>query len=303
MGSELASQVGKFGIWRGATQATPELAAAIERLGYGALWLGGSPDGDLAIADELLSATTTLIVGTSIVNMWKDDAVTVARSYARVQANHPDRFVLGVGAGHPEATQQYASPYDTLATYVDQLIAGDVPAHRIVLAALGPRVLRLAADRTGGAIPYLVPPEHTRTARQILGPDRLLAPEHKAVVDTDAARARALGRKRVSNPYLHLGNYTSNLRRLGFTDADLAVGDNTGAGNTGAGNAGGGSDRLIDALVAHGSAEQVAAQLSAHLEAGADHVCIQLLTGADADLLPGYTQLATALGLDRRRTA
>ncbi len=291
MASELADRLGKFGIWRGVTQATPELAAGIERLGYGALWLGGSPDGDLASADQVLSATTTLVVGTSIVNMWKDDAVTVARSYARVQAKHPDRFVLGVGAGHPEATQQYASPYDTLATYVDQLIANDVPAHRIVLAALGPRVLRLAADRTGGAIPYLVPPEHTRQAREILGPDGLLAPEHKAVIGTDAARARALGRKRVSNPYLHLVNYTSNLRRVGFTDEDLAVVD------TGAGSTEGGSDRLVDALVAHGSAEQVAAQLSAHLEAGADHVCIQLLTETDADPMPGYTQLAAALGL------
>jgi probable F420-dependent oxidoreductase len=290
MASELAEQLGKFGIWRAVSQTTPELAAAVERLGYGALWLGSSPDGDLAIADQLLSATTTLKVGTSIVNMWKDDADTVARSYARVQRAHPDRFVLGVGAGHREATQQYSSPYNTLATYVDQLVAGGVPADRIVLAALGPRVLRLAGDRTGGAIPYLVPAEHTRQAREILGPDRLLAPEHKVVVDTDAARARALGRQRVGNPYLHLVNYTSNLRRLGFTDEDLAV----------AGSTGGGSDRLIDSLVAHGSPDQVAAQLTAHLEAGADHVCIQLLTQADSDPLPGYTELAGALGLNLR---
>jgi probable F420-dependent oxidoreductase len=292
MTSELADRLGKFGIWRGATQTTPELAAALERLGYGALWLGGSPDGDLAVADELLSATTTLNVGTSIVNMWKDDAATVARSYTRVQAKHPDRFVLGIGAGHPEATQQYASPYNTLATYVDQLVTGGVPAHRIVLAALGPRVLRLAADSAGGAIPYLVPSEHTRLAREILGPDRLLAPEHKVVVDTDTERARALGRKRVTNPYLHLVNYTSNLRRLGFTDEDLAV-----VTTTGTSTAGGGSDRLIDALVAHGSPDQVAAQLTRHLEAGADHVCIQLLTETEADPLPGYTELASALGL------
>jgi probable F420-dependent oxidoreductase len=292
MTSELADRLGTFGIWRGATQTTPELAAAIERLGYGALWLGGSPDGDLAVAEEFLSATTTLNVGTSIVNMWKDDAATVARSYTRVQAKHPDRFVLGIGAGHPEATQQYASPYNTLATYVDQLVAGGVPAHRIVLAALGPRVLRLAADRTGGAIPYLVPSEHTRLAREILGPDRLLAPEHKVVVDTDTERARAPGRKRVTNPYLHLVNYTSNLRRLGFTDEDLAV----------TSTAGGGSDRLIDALVAHGSPDQVAAQLTRHLEAGADHVCIQLLTETEADPLPGYTELAGALGLKPRHS-
>ena len=303
MTSELAGRLGKFGIWRSVTQSTPELAAALERLGYGALWLGGSPDGDLAFADELLSATTTLNVGTSIVNMWKDDAATVARSYARVQSKHPDRFVLGIGAGHPEATQQYASPYDTLATYVDQLVAGGVPAHRIVLAALGQRVLRLAASHTGGAIPYLVPAEHTRMAREILGPDRLLAPEQKAVVDTDATRARALGRKRVTNPYLHLVNYTSNLRRLGFTDEDLAVTGSAGATSTDATSTdatstGGGSDRLIDALVAHGSPDQVAAQLTRHLEQGADHVCIQLLTEADADPLPGYTELAGALGLN-----
>jgi len=286
MASELADRLGKFGIWRSASQATPELAAGLERLGYGALWLGGSPAGDLAIVDQLLGATTTLNVGTSIVNMWQDDATTVAQSYARIQAGFPDRFVLGVGAGHPEATQEYASPYDTLATYVDRLIASHVPAHRIVLAALGPRVLRLAAERTGGAIPYLVTAEHTRTAREILGPDRLLAPEHKAVLDADTRRARELGRKRVSNPYLRLRNYTSNLRRLGFTDEDVAES---------------GSDRLVDALVAQGSPDRVAAQLRAHLEAGADHVCIQLLTEADADPLPGYTELAGALGLDRGR--
>jgi probable F420-dependent oxidoreductase len=293
MAPELADRLGKFGIWRGATQTTPELAAAVERLGYGAVWLGGSPSGDLAIVDQLLGATTTLIVGTSIVNMWQDDAATVAQSYARIQARFPDRFVLGAGAGHPEATQQYASPYDTLTTYVDRLIAEGVPAGRVVLAALGPRVLRLAGNRSGGAIPYLVPPEHTRRAREILGPDRLLAPEHKAVIDTNEARARALGRKRVSNPYLHLVNYTSNLRRLGYTDEDLAVAASTD----------GGSDRLIDALVAHGSPDQVAARLTAHLEAGADHVCIQLLTETDSDPLPGYTQLASALGLDRGRLA
>jgi len=285
MAAELRDRLGRFGIWRGAAQATPELATAIERLGYGTLWLGGSPSGDLAIVDRLLGATTTLNVGSSIVNMWQDDAATVAQSYARIQASFPDRFVLGVGAGHPEATQQYASPYETLATYVDQLIVNHVPARGIVLAALGPRVLRLAADRTGGAIPYLVTAEHTLRAREILGPELLLAPEHKAVLDTDETRARELGGRRVRNPYLGLRNYTSNLRRLGFTDEDLT---------------GGGSARLIDALVAHGSPEQVAAQLSAHLEAGADHVCIQLLTSGDADPLPGYTQLAAALGLHSR---
>ncbi len=288
MTAKLADQLGPFGIWRGTPQVTPELAAELDRLGYGALWLGGSPAADLEIVDRLLAATSGLTVGTGIVNMWQSDPATVARSYARIEASYPGRFVLGVGAGHREATPEYASPYDTLATYVDRLLAAGVPADRLVLAALGPRVLRLAADRTAGAIPYLVPPEHTRQAREILGPDKLLAPEHKVVLDTDTERARALGARRVRVPYLGLVNYTSNLRRLGYTDADLA---------------GGGSDRLVDALVAHGSPEQVAAQLTAHLTAGADHVCIQLLTEADADPVPQYAELANALGLPRRPVA
>ena len=285
MTSTLAGQLGKFGVWRGTTQASPELAAELERLGYGALWLGGSPAADLEIVDRLLDATTALTVGTSIVNMWQSDPVTVAHSYERIEDAFPGRFVLGVGAGHREATQEYASPYDTLARYVDRLEAARVPLERVVLAALGPRVLTLAADRTGGAIPYLVPPEHTRQARQILGPDKLLAPEHKVVLDPDPSAARELGGNRVRMPYLGLVNYTSNLRRLGYSDADLS---------------GNGSDRLIDAVVAHGTAEQAAALLAEHLDAGADHVCVQLLTRGDPDPVPHYADLAGALRLTPR---
>jgi probable F420-dependent oxidoreductase len=287
MTSQWRERLGRFGIWRPAMLTTPELAAHLERLGFGAVWLGGSPDGDLAIVDQLLGATTSLIVGTSIVNIWKDDAATVAASYHRIEAAFPGRFVLGVGAGHREATAEYASPYQALADYVDRLTRYHVPAEGIVLAALGPRVLRLAASRTAGAIPYLVPPEHTRLAREILGPSLLLAPEHKVVLEPDPERARGPGRARVANPYLNLVNYTSNLRRLGFTDDDIAHG---------------GSDRLIDALVAHGTAQQIGAQLSAHLAAGADHVCVQLLASAGADLLAGYAELARALGLTRDGT-
>jgi len=285
MTSKLAGQLGAVGVWRGAPQVSPELAVQLERLGYGAVWLGGSPSADLEIVDRLLAATSSLTVGTSIVNMWQSDPAIVARSYTRIEAGFPGRFVLGVGAGHPEATPHYGSPYDTLAGYVDQLEASGVPLDRVVLAALGPRVLKLAADRAAGAIPYLVPPEHTRQARQILGPDRLLAPEHKVVLDADPSAARELGRRRVRTPYLGLVNYTSNLRRLGYTDADMSAG---------------GSDRLVDALVAHGTPEQVAAQLTGHLDAGADHVCIQLLTRGDPDPVPQYAELARALGLTTR---
>jgi probable F420-dependent oxidoreductase len=282
MTGQVRDRLGRFGIWRSAGQITAQLAADIEKLGFGALWLGSSPPGDLVQAEELLDATATLVLATSIVNMWQDPAATVAASFARIAARHPGRFLLGVGAGHREATQQYASPLETLTRYVDVLRGDGVPRDGLVLAALGPKVLRLAAERTAGAIPYLVTPEYTRQARAILGPGPLLAPEQKVVLDTDPPRARALGRSRVRNPYLGLVNYTSNLRRLGWSDDDLADG---------------GTDALIDALVAHGNPGEVAAQLGRHLEAGADHVCIQLLTPPGTDPLGGYQELAQALHL------
>ena len=283
MATSLARQrLGQYGIWRGAPDVTPELALGIERLGFGALWLGGSPGGDLRLVDQLLDATTTLIVATGIVNIWNTDAHQVAAAFARIDAGYPNRFLLGVGVGHPEATGNYAKPYESLASYVTVLLDGGVPPDSLVLAALGPKVLRLAAERTAGAHPYLVTPEHTKQARGIVGSQALLAPEHKAVLDADPGRARALGRPKVQNPYLGLSNYTSNLRRLGWSEADLA---------------GGGSDALIDALVAHGDDAQVAAKLSAHLDAGADHVAVQLLSPPDTDPLAGYQQLARALDL------
>ena len=276
-----ARQLGRFGVWRSASLVTPQLAADIERLGFGTLWLGSSPAGDLVQAEELLDATTTLTLATSIVNMWQDQPEEVAGSFARVQRRHPGRFLLGVGAGHREATQQYARPYQTLARYVDVLQAAGVPRGSLVLAALGPKVLGLARDRAAGAIPYLVPPGHTRQARAVLGSGPLLAPEHKVVLDTDPDRARALGRTTVQ-PHLGMVNYTSNLRRLGWSEDDLS---------------GDGSDTLIDALVAHGSPAEIAGQLTRHLDAGANHVCLHLITEQGTDPLPGYRALAPALGL------
>ena len=281
MSQQARDHLGRFGIWRGEGQLTPELAATIEDLGFGTLWLG-SARGDLAAAEEFLAATATLTVATGIVNMWQYEARDVAASFRRVEERFPGRFLLGVGAGHPEMVQQYARPYDTLARYVDTLLGEGVPAGSLVLAALGPKVLRLAAERTAGAHPYLVTPDYTGQARQILGPGPLLAPEQKVVLGTDPAQARAIGRPRVEKPYLGLANYTANLRRLGWTDADLS---------------GGGSDALIDALVAHGSAAQVAARLTEHLDAGADHVSIQLLTAPGADPADGYRELAQTIGL------
>jgi probable F420-dependent oxidoreductase len=278
----LTEQVGRYGVWCSAAVATPELATHLEQLGFGTLWLGGSPTGDLHDVDPLLAVTSTLTIATGVVNVWESDARGTAAAFARVEAAHPGRFVLGVGIGHREATAEYRSPYETLRRYVEDVLDAGVPADRLVLAALGPKVLRLAADRTAGAHPYLVTPEHTRLARSILGPDLLLAPEHKVVLDADARRARVLGRGRVENPYLHLSNYTANLRRLGWSEDDIAPP---------------GSDALIDALVAHGTDAEVAGRLEEHLAAGADHVAVQLLLPREADVFESYRHLARALGL------
>ncbi|HUC58700.1 MAG TPA: LLM class F420-dependent oxidoreductase [Streptosporangiaceae bacterium] len=276
--------IGPYGIWRSVNLVTPGLAAKVEGLGYGALWLGGSPSADLKIVDSLLAATNELVVATSIVNIWQSDAHDVAASFKRIESAHPGRFLLGIGIGHREATKEYASPYQTTVTYLDALLAEDVPAESLILAALGPKMLRLAAERTAGANPYLVTPHYVAHARETLGAGPLLAVEHKVVIESDPVAARAIGRPRVHRPYLGLQNYLNNLRRLGWTDDDLA--DQ-------------GSDALIDALVAHGDAGAVARQLGDFTAAGADHVCVQLVTESpDEDPVPGYRALADVLEFD-----
>jgi probable F420-dependent oxidoreductase len=274
-------ELGRYGIWRRGSELTPELARQVEELGFTAIWIGGSPAGDLELAESLLAATRRLAVATGIVNMWSTPAEEVAPSYHRIEAAYPGRFLLGVGIGHPEATKEYRSPYATIIDYLDRLDAAGVPVQGRALAALGPKVLKVAAERTAGAHPYLTTPQHTREARELVGPGVLLAPEQKVVVDTDPERARAIGRPAVQNPYLKLRNYTTNLLRLGWTEDDIA---------------GGGSDRLIDALAVHGDAATAAAGLTAHLDAGADHVCAQVLT-ADGDPLPALRELSEALSL------
>jgi probable F420-dependent oxidoreductase len=270
--------LGAIGVWRGGN-TDDATARELERLGYGALWLGGSPAADLAESERLLDATENLVIATGIVNIWASPAQEVARSYQRIVAKHPDRFVLGIGAGHPEATSQFTKPYEALVDYLDVLDAGGVPKERRVLAALGPRVLKLAAERTAGAHPYLVTPQHTREARQLVGPGPLLAPEQKVILETDPAKARALGTPTLQM-YLGLTNYVSNLRRLGFSEEETK---------------GEGSDRLFDEVIVHGPVDVLAAAVRAHLEAGADHVPVQVV-GAD-DQVPVFRELAAALGL------
>ncbi|MEU7816495.1 LLM class F420-dependent oxidoreductase [Pseudonocardia sp. NPDC049154] len=282
----MSVDLGRYGIWLRRDQLTGELAAEIEALGYGAIWIGGSPPADLALPEELLAATTRIAIATGIVNIWQAPAPELAESYHRIGKTYPGRFLLGVGIGHPEAVREYRSPYDTIVGYLDELDAAGVPVEGRALAALGPKVLRLSGERTAGAAPYLTTPRHTAEAREILGDGPLLAPEHKVVLSTDPEYARTVGRPKVRDPYLRLSNYRRNLLRTGFTEEDLDTA----------------SDRTIDALVLHGDAAAVAAGLNAHLEAGADHVAAQILTASgtpDDEYRAALRALATELGLSR----
>lgn len=269
---------GRYGVWGYYTAFTPELALELAELGYGTLWLGGSPPADLPGIEPLLEATDAITVGTSIVNIWTAPVKQVAESFHRIDGRFPGRFLLGIGVGHPEATKEYRTPYQSLVDYLDGLDEAKVPRNQIAIAALGPRVLGLSRDRSAGALPYLTNAEHTRRARELLGPKPLLVAEHKIVLDTDPVRARQTARPRVEF-YLKLRNYTSNLRRLGFSEDDVAHP---------------GSDVLIDALALHGTPEQVAEGLNAHLTSGADHVAIQV---CDADFRASLRTLAATLPL------
>ncbi len=278
-GPSLKPALGRYGVWTG-QPVTPEQAVDIEKLGYGTVWIGASPAADLEFVEPILEKTETLQIATGIVNIWTADAGEVAESYHRIEKAFPGRFLLGVGAGHPEHQQEYTKPYQALIDYLDVLDSAKVPTSRRVLAALGPKVLKLAAQRSAGAHPYLTTPVHTGQSRELLGPTVLLAPEHKVVLTDDPATAREVGRQTVDF-YLGLSNYVNNWKRLGFTDEDLERP---------------GSDRFIDAVVAYGSVDQIVARLDEHLQAGADHVAIQVLGGGD-ELMSTLEELARPLGL------
>ena len=257
--------LGRTGIWirgqDGRGEAALERVRAIEALGYGTLWVGGSPA--VEQVRPFLAATTTLTVATGIVNVWREAAGAVAAQHAALARDFPGRFLLGLGVGHPEATERYRKPLSAMRAVLDALDAADppVPPGERVLAALGPKMLALAAERTLGTHPYFTPPAHTRVARAAVGPGGLVAPGLAVVLEPDAAKARAVGRD-YARYYLTLRNYRAALLRSGFAAADLD---------------GGGSDRLIDAIVPHGTPEQLAAAVRAHHDAGADHVCLQPL--------------------------
>src|SRR4051794_30379362 len=269
--------IGQIGIWRSRRNGS-EGIAEIEALGFGALWLGGSPS--VEQARPYLEATDALPVITGILNVWQHDPADVAARHAELTQAFPGRFGLGIGIGHPEATSDYTRPLKTMREFFDGLDAADppVPRDERLAAALGPRMLDLAAERSLGTHPYFVDVQHTRYARERLGPGVLVAPEVAVVLEEDAETARRHARE-YAQTYLRLRNYTSNLLRFGYTEDDIA---------------GGGSDRLIDAVIPHGSAEDVAAAVRAHLDVGADHVCVQPL-GHGPDPVDDYRALAGVL--------
>jgi probable F420-dependent oxidoreductase len=280
----MSVDLGRIGVWSNKLRyhedraAVADAAAELDELGFGALWLpdvGGDVLGDCG---HVLDATKRVAVATGILNIWMHEAAAIASGIAALDQRHPDRFLLGLGASHAAVVAAYERPYSSMVSYLDALDAASptvAPGDRI-LAALGPRMLELSRDRAHGAHPYLVPVEHTRQAREILGPDRLLAPELGVVLERDG---EAAARAHVAD-YLELPNYVRNLRRLGFGDDDLRDG---------------GSDRLVRALVAWGDEEAIAARVDEHLAAGADHVCVQVLA---PEPLPreDWRRLAAALG-------
>jgi probable F420-dependent oxidoreductase len=289
----MAVDLGRVGIWsrelryspdRGATAAA---AAELEGLGYGAIFIPDAGGDVLGAVGHLLAATRRIPFATGVLNIWMHDPAEVASRRASLVARFGPRLMLGLGSSHAPLVESvlgvpYARPYAKMTEYLDALDTADppVPAQMRMLAALGPRMLSLARTRAAAAHPYLVPPEHTATARQALGPGLTLAPEQAVVFGADPRAARETARAFVSD-YLALPNYVRNLRRLGFTDDDLQ---------------GRASDRLVDALVARGDEDAIAARVRAHHDAGADHVCIYVIGGVHEELqLEAWRRLAPAL--------
>ena len=272
-------QLGRIGIWsssfwgdRGAVKAA---ATQLEQLGYGALWFPNH-SAMFALAEDLLEATNHISIATGIASIWTYPAEEMAEAHHTLSQAHPNRFVLGLGVSHARLVNRdepgrYNRPVERMSAYLDALDTAPtpVPASQRLLAALGPRMLGLARDRSAGAHPYLVTAEHTRRARESLGTGPVLAPEQAVVLETNPERARAIAREHLSM-YLQAPNYVNNWLRLGFTPDDMTNG---------------GSDRLVDALVAWGDRDTIRERVAEHFGAGADHVCLQVIT-EDRTTLP-----------------
>jgi probable F420-dependent oxidoreductase len=290
--------LGRVGLWTFFLDLQPadrvrDLVPEVEAMGWGCVWVPEAVNRDAMVNSALLlSASTTLHIGTGIASIWGRDPMTTAASLKSLSEAWPGRFVLGLGVSHQPMVdhvrgQDYTKPFskmrDYLAAMESSLYMSPQPAdEHVVLAALGPKMLELAATAADGAHPYFVPVEHTAFAREHLGPDTLLAPEQAVVLSTDADEARRVARGHMAT-YLSLPNYTNNLRRFGWGDEDLADG---------------GSDRLVDAIVAWGDEQAILDRVVAHHERGADHVALQVLALDGASVpMDDWRRLATALEL------
>jgi probable F420-dependent oxidoreductase len=277
-------QIGRFGVWTSyraiGEQNAGAAAKLVEGLGFDVFWLGGSPQ--LPALRPLLEGSERIVVATGILNVWQSEPDRVANDFAVLSDAFPGRVLLGIGVGHPEATRAYRTPLSAMRDFLDGLdnAAAAVPPDRRCLAALRPKMLELSAQRSSGAHTYFVPVAHTRAARARLGESPLLAPELACVIDDDDRSGRARART-YAKLYLGLRNYVQNLLGFDFTDQDIADG---------------GSDRLIDAVVPHGTADQIATVAREHLSAGADHVCLQT-AGVEGIPRAEWTALAGALDL------
>lgn len=283
-------RLGRIGLWstelrQGDPGQITDTAAELDELGFGALWIPGAMGGDLLDAtSRLLSATRTATIATGILNIWRHEAHEVAAWRRALPAEQGARFLLGLGVSHGSTVgEAYSKPLSAMKAYLAALSGEGVRASAMCLAALGPKMLELARDQTAGAHPYLVTPEHTASARNVLGSGPLLAPEQGVVMETNPERARELARPHVRG-YGQLANYSNSWRRLGFSDDDIT--------NS--------SDRLVDALFAWGDPDAIAKRVRAHFDAGADHVCLQVVgarPGASdiAALRPAWRELAQAL--------
>lgn len=274
----------RFGVWTSyrsiGEENAAEAAKVAEQLGFGTLWLGGSPR--LSSVRPLLNGSAHITIATSIVNVWQYDPAELCEEFHALEADFPGRLLVGIGIGHPEATSEYEKPLAKMRGFLDGIAAArrPIPSDRLIVAALGPKMLELSAERTLGTIPYFVSPEHTAFARERLPAPKIVAPELAVVVDENRERGLASARQ-YAQLYLGLRNYTANLLRFGFDEADIANG---------------GSARLIDAVVPQGSAAQLQTHIQAHLDAGADHVCVQTV-GVDGVPSQQWSALAQALGL------
>ena len=292
--------LGRVGIWTWILDHVPssqavDLTAEAEELGYGAMWYPETVVRDPFVkAALLLQGTSSIKVATGIANIYARDPVTTANVQRTLEEAFPGRFLLGLGVSHAHQVQDirkhdYSRPFSYMREYLARMGEAPFLAHgpqdlgEIVLAALGPRMLQLSAEATAGAHPYFVPPEHTAVARQIMGPDAALYPEQMAVLDTDAASARSRARENMAR-YLQAPNYANNLRRLGFEQSEIDGGPG-----------GGPSDRLVDAIVAWGTPERIADRVREHFDAGADHVCLQILADSPDATVEGWRILAPHL--------